>query len=429
MAVRTASRGRVVRAAMTPGLVGFMASSKVRRNPYRLFRLLQRIDPIHSSPLGLWVLTGHSDVATALRDPRLGNQESKADLAALKLGIFDRFFGRKPFSRETSPFLRMFSELMLFRDPPDHTRLRALVAKAFTPRRVEALEPRVQHLVNEILDRVTPDGGMDVMRDLAYPLPARVICELVGVPPDDVPLILRHAPALAIGLDPSPMRPPEAVERANHATDELVAYMSDLIAHRRREPGEDMLSALIAAEEGGETLSHDELIATVLLLLLAGHETTANLVGNGLVALARHPGELRSLQEDESVEKSAVEELLRYDSPVQMTQRITLEPIEIGGQTVPAGRIIVLLIAAANRDPSAFDEPGQLDLRRLPNPHLAFGGGAHFCIGAPLARLEGRIVLSSFVRRFPNFRITRDGVVRRKSFTIRGFSRLEVAWS
>jgi cytochrome P450 len=321
----------------------------------------------------------------------------------------------------------MFNELMLFRDPPDHTRLRALVVKAFTPRRVESLAGRIQQLVDEILDDATPRGRMDLMRELAYPLPARIICELVGVPRTDVPLVVRHAPALAIGLDPGPMRPPEAVKRADHATVELIDYMSGLIAERRRSPGEDLLSALIAAEEDGETLSHDELVATVLLLLLAGHETTANLVGNGLSALYRNPSELVRLREDPGVEKTAVEELLRYDTPVQMTVRTALDDVEIDGHLVEKGRLAVLIIGAANRDPAVFESPSKLDLARSPNPHLAFGGGAHFCIGAPLARLEGRIVLSALVRRFPNLRVV--GSERRKSFTIRGFSRLEVAWS
>jgi cytochrome P450 len=223
------------------------------------------------------------------------------------------------------------------------------------------------------------------------------------------------------------MRPAEAVERADHATLELVEYMSGLIEERRRSPGEDMLSALIAAEQDGETLSQRELIATVLLLLLAGHETTANLVGNGLFALHRNRAALARLRDDPSVDKTAADELLRYDTPVQMTVRTALDDVEVDGHLIEKGREAVLVIGAANRDPAVFESPAKLDLARNPNPHLSFGGGAHFCIGAPLARLEGRIVLGSLVRRFPNLRIV--GTERRKSFTIRGFRRLEVAWS
>lgn len=419
---------KVLRRVMTPGLVAFVASQRLRNRPYGLYRTGQRIDPIHLSSIGVWIVMSHAGVAAALREPRLGNDERKADTSLLNFGIFQRLLNKTSGgSRETSPFIRMFNDLMLFRDPPDHTRLRALVVKAFTPRRVESLAGRIQQLTDEILDGASPRGRMDLMRELAYPLPARVICELVGVPQDDVPLVVRHAPALAIGLDPSPMRPAEAVERADRATLELVEYLSGLIADRRRSPGEDMLSALIAAEEDGQTLSHEELIATVLLLLLAGHETTANLVGNGLVALHSNPSELSRLQDDPSIGKTAVEELLRYDPSVQMTVRTALEDVEIDGHLIEKGRLAVLVIGAANRDPKTFDDPAKLDLGRTPNPHLAFGGGAHFCVGAPLARLEGRIVLSSLVRRFPNLRIERR--TRRKSFTIRGFSALDIAWS
>lgn len=417
-----------LRKVMKPGFIAFVASQRLRNRPYGFYRVGQRIDPVRMSSIGVWIVMSHAGVAAALREPRLGNDERKADTSLLNFGIFQRLLNRRSgASRETSPFIRMFNELMLFRDPPDHTRLRALVVKAFTPRRVESLAGRIQQLTDEILDEAAPRGHMDLMRDLAYPLPARVICELVGVPQAEVPLFVKHAPALAIGLDPSPMRPPEAVDRADRATIELVEYLSGLIADRRRSPGEDMLSALIAAEEDGESLTHDELIATVLLLLLAGHETTANLVGNGVAALCRDRSAFDRLRDDPSVEKTAVEELLRYDPSVQMTVRVALDDVEIGGHVVDKGRLAVLVIGAANRDPNVFDDPAKLDLSRTPNPHLTFGGGAHFCIGAPLARLEGRIVLSSLVRRFPDMRIERAR--RRKSFTIRGFSALDIAWS
>jgi cytochrome P450 len=418
----------VLKKAMTPGLVAFVASQRLRNRPYGLYRAGQRIDPFHISSIGVWIVTSHAGVAAALREPLLGSDERKADLSLLNFGVFQKLLGRQASNvRKTSPFIQMFSELMLFRDPPDHTRLRALVAKAFTPRRVEALGPRIQQLTDEILDEASTNGRMDLMKQLAYPLPARVICELVGVPAEDVPLVVKHAPALAIGLDPGPMRPQEAVDRADRATLELVEYMSGLIETRRRSPGEDMLSALIAAEQDGETLSQDELIATVLLLLLAGHETTANLVGNGLRALHRDQAALARLRDDPSVDKTAADELLRYDTPVQMTVRTALDDVEVDGHLIDKGRQAVLVFGAANRDPNVFEDPARLDLARTPNPHLAFGGGAHFCIGAPLARLEGRIVLTSLVRRFPKLRVV--ATERRKSFTIRGFSRLEIAWS
>jgi cytochrome P450 len=384
---------------------------------------------MHDSPLGIWVLSRHGDVTAALRNPLLGSDESKADASLLRLGGIERLLSRGHRSvEERGPFQQMFSRLMLFRDPPDHTRLRGLVAKAFTPRRAESLAPRIAELVDEILDRVAPAGHMELMRELAYPLPARVICELLGVPRQDEELIVAQAPALAVGLDPSPMRTAVAVAAADQAATVIGDYLADLIALRRRQPGDDLLSALIEAEEGGAGLDHDELVATAMLLLIAGHETTANLIGNGMLALLRHPRQLEQLRRDPGLDRPAVDELLRFDSPVQMVQRIALDDVTISGTTIPKGHIVVLCTGAANRDPAAFHEPNQLDLGRSPNPHLAFGGGAHFCIGAPLARIEARLVIGRVIRRFPGLHMTGRTEHWRPSFTIRGLEALPLAW-
>jgi cytochrome P450 len=415
--------GRIVRGAMTAGLVGFMASPRLRANPYRLYKLGQRLDPSHRSPIGVLILMSHAEVAACLRDPRLGSDEDLADISTLHLGVFSRLLGREGAHGE-SPYLNLLNETMLFRDAPDHTRLRSLVAKAFTARRIEALAPRIQEIVDELLERA-PDR-FDLMSEFAYPLPARVICELLGVPTDDQQLIIDRAPALAVGIDPSPMRPPGVIAAADEATRFLDTYLRDLIATRRADPKDDLLSALIAAEEEGGHLSERELVATVLLLLVAGHETTANLIGNAIGVLSREPDELPRWRDDPSIDRTAVEELLRFDSPVQMTMRIALEDLVIGKHDVPKGGFVVLIVGAANRDPLVFDDAQKLDLGRSPNPHLAFGGGAHFCIGAPLARLEARIALTTLIRRFPNLGVVRRSAVRRNSFTIRGYSRLEV---
>ncbi len=411
---------------MTPGLVAFVLSSNVRRGSYGLFRILQRLDRVHRSPIGVWLLAGHAEVGTALRDHNLSSDEANADANTLHLGGLEKLLNRgnrdPEWRREYSPMQR----LMLFRDPPDHTRLRGLVSKAFTPRRVEAMESRITQIVDVHVERLT-GPRIDIMRDFAYPIPAQVICELVGVPIEDQSLIVSHAPALAAGLDPSPMRS-QAVQQASHrAIQALTEYMTDLINRRRRQPGDDMLSALIDAEQDGDRLSEEDLIATVLLLLIAGHETTANLCGNGLLALFRDRPSLDRWREDPSLDKTAVEELLRYDPPAQMALRVALEPFAVGKETIPKGSIIIPLIAAANRDPLVFDEPRKLNLAREENPHLAFGGGAHFCIGASLARLEGRIMLTKLLRAFPAIRPVRGGTKRRPSFTIRGLSKLEVA--
>jgi cytochrome P450 len=413
------------RAALTPGLIAFVLSSNVRRGSYGLFRALQRLDRIHRSPIGVWLLAGHTEVGAALRDHNLSSDEANVDITTLHLGGLEKVLNRgnrdPNWRREDSPITR----LMLFRDPPDHTRLRGLVSKAFTPRRVEAMEERINEVVDEHIERLK-DARVDIMHDFAYPIPAQVICELVGVPIEDQSLIVSHAPALAAGLDPSPMRS-QAVQQASHrAVQALTEYMTDLINRRRLQPGDDMLSALIEAEQDGDRLSEEDLIATVLLLLIAGHETTANLCGNALLALFRDRSSLERWREDDSLDRTAIEELLRYDPPAQMALRVALEPYTVGKEEVPKGTIIIPLIAAANRDPLVFDEPRKLNLAREENPHLAFGGGAHFCIGASLARLEGRIMLTKLIRTFPEMRPVRGGIKRRPSFTIRGLSKLEV---
>lgn len=416
---------------VTPALLGFVASSRVRRRPHGLYRALRAVDRTHESALGIWILSGHRDVSAALRHPDLGSDETKADLSALNMRLLRR--GRPaPTAQESvaerdRPFYRMTSKLMLFMDPPDHSRIRGLVSKAFTPKRIEALAPRVGQMVHDRLDRLEAAHHMEVLSELAYPLPARVICELLGVPAEDHPLIMRHAPTLGLALDPGPMRSPAAVDAADRAITELEEYLGGLIDTRRRQPGDDLLSALVAAEAEGERLDRDELLATVILLLIAGHETTANVIGNGLLSLLRNPAQLERLREDTDIERSAVEELLRYEGPVNMTERITSREIDLNGTRIPAGRILVLLLAAADRDADAFERPGRLDLSRDPNPHVAFGGGAHFCLGAALARLEARAALPAMVRRFPGLRLAAP-VRHRPSFTIRGLERLDVAW-
>lgn len=416
------------RAVVTPQLVTFVVSPRRRADPYRAYRRLRRLDPVHRSPLGVWVLSRHADVTAALRHPAMGSDEAKADQEAINLGLFRLFNrGNKQTSHE-GPFLDVMRRLMLFADPPDHTRLRSLVSKAFTPKRVAALEPRITDLVDEMLDDLAPKGGVELMSEFAYPLPARVICELLGVPTGGQDVIVRNAPALATGLDPNPMRTPDAITAANDAVLALREFLDGLIAERRRNLGDDLLSALIEAEDGGDRLDHEELIATLILLLIAGHETTANLIGNGLLALTRHPAELERFRAEAGSDREAVEELLRYDGPIQMTQRITLDEVEIDGARIPARRIVVLCVGSANRDPTVFPDPDRLDLARKPTQHVAFGGGSHFCIGAPLARAEARIALRALVERLGEFEVVDSRPAWRPSFTVRGLHHLHLRW-
>jgi cytochrome P450 len=395
-----------------------------RADPYPFFHLLREHEPVHQTPFGVYLLTRHADAAAAVRDPRLSSDERNSELYQAFVESSDEP-ARGIFGDE------MGQAVLLFLDPPDHTRLRGLVSKAFTPRVIEQLRARIEELVNGLLDTVEArgDAHMDVIADLAYPLPVVIICELLGVPAADHVTFQQWSRELAGSIDPQPLRTPEQEERIHTAAEAFVEYFHELIDRRRRDPADDLLSALIAAEEAGDRLSEPELLATALFLLIAGHETTVNLIGNGTLALLRHPDQLDRLRADPSLDRNAVEELLRFDSPVMITQRITLEEYEVGGTTIPARQQIIPLLGAANRDPEAFPEPDRLDLgREGAGRHLAFGGGHHFCLGAALARLEGQIAIGTLVRRFPRLEPAGEPV-RRETFTLHGLERLPVSVS
>jgi cytochrome P450 len=400
--------------------------------------MLRRLDPAHRSPSGVWILTRHAEVSAALRHPAMGSDESKMDLRTLHLGPFRRLLdepaqralreGQANELEPSSPSGRLMRSLMLFRDAPDHTRLRSLVNKAFTPRRVAALEARVEEIVDRQLDHLTQTDSPEFMSQFAYPVPALVICELMGLPLADHTLIQSCAPALAARLDPSPMRNPAKLAAADQAVQQLSDYLLEVIAKRRADPGDDLLSGLITAEEHGNALDQDELVAMAILLLIAGHETTANLLGNGLVALLRHPEQSERLRADKSLDRPAVEELMRFDGPIQMTQRIALQDVEVGAAAIPSGSLAILCLSAANRDPAIFDQPRRLDLARDPNPHVGFGGGAHFCVGAALARMETRVALRAISDRLPHLSLAKQRLKWRSSFTIRGLRELHLSW-
>jgi cytochrome P450 len=314
---------------------------------------------------------------------------------------------------------------MLVSDPPDHTRLRALVQKAFTPRMIEQLRPRIIAIVGELLDRIAERGGrFDLIEDLAYPLPVVVIAELLGVPPSERATFHDWSADLAASLDP--LVSSELAERAMNSRDALHAYFRSIIAERRRAPKSDLISALVAVEERGDNLSEPELVVMCTLLLIAGHETTVNLIGNGVLALLRHPDQLERLRSTPELIGPAIEELLRYDSPVQLTGRIVTKPLTIGGQSIAAGDWVLPLLGAANRDPAQFSEPDKLDLGRNPNPHVGFGRGIHFCLGAPLARVEGQIAIGALIKRFPKLAVAGQPV-RRDQITLRGLKSLPLA--
>jgi pimeloyl-[acyl-carrier protein] synthase len=390
---------------------------EVHEDPYPLYHQLRAADPVHRSPLGFWVLTRHADVLAMLRDARMSRDPRRSERMELlrSSAEVDELLS----SEEAAPS-------MLFVDPPDHTRLRALVTKAFTPGAVERLRPRIEAIVAELLDRVGDAGEMDVVEDLAYPLPVTVICELFGVPERDRDRFRAWSRELVRLLDP--LVPTDSLERALRARQALRDYLRELIAERRAHPAGDLLTALIAAEDQGRQLSEPELVSMCVLLLVAGHETTVNLIANGTLALLRHPEARAGLRADAELPGSAVEELLRYDSPVQFTSRHALADLEIGGRRVRAGETVIAVLGAANRDPAQFPDPDRLDLTRAPNRHVAFGGGIHFCLGAPLARVEARIAIGALLARLPGLELGPRPPVRRDTVTLRGLASLPVTF-
>jgi cytochrome P450 len=368
-------------------------SPEFRADPYSHYRRLREQAPLYRSPLGFWLLSRYRDCAEVLRDPRWGHRQDGDGADPIGEALGGRGLAIAP-----GEYVQVF----LYMDPPDHTRLRNLVAKAFTARAIERLEPRIRRLTEELVDAALEAGEVDLIEALAFPLPMVIMSELVGAPASDRDLFKRWTRMLARGLDPDFLLPPEIIEARNQAAREFADYIRSLITQRRRRPGEDLLSALVMVEERGHQLTETELVATTGLLLAAGHETTVNLIGNGMLALLRHPDQLRRLRDDPAIATSAVEELLRYDSSDQLTPRKALQDIVLDGQPIHQGEAAVVLLGAANRDPEAFPEPDRLDLTRSPNRHLSFGHGIHYCLGAPLARLESRIAITTLLSRAPN---------------------------
>ena len=380
-----------------------------RANPYVLYRRIRENDPVHRALDGSWVVSRWADGTAVLRDPRFSGSPE--------------WLAEGDHRAENNPIRQVGTSLMMFLDPPDHTRLRSLVSKAFTPKRVEAMRPRVQRLVDELLDAVVEQGEMDVLGDLAYPLPTVVICELLGVPPEDHEVFAAWSEAAVRLLDPGDELEP--MQAANAAVEGFEGYFHALFEQRRRDPGDDLLSALTQAEDGGDRLSPQELMSMAVLLLVAGHETTVNLIGNGVVLLLRHPDELARLRADPALAPTAVEECLRYESPIQITGRYAKTALEVAGHTFDKGAPVMTLLAAANRDPRQFPDADRFDIGRRDNHHLAFSNGAHFCLGATLARLETEVALTRLVTRFPTLELAADPV-RRDTINLRGLAELRL---
>lgn len=390
-----------------------------RVDPYPVYRKLQakhRAYPTTKLLSGTLLLLHYDDMVAVLNDPRFSVDRREAD-------VFKRL---QPLRGLSPRFIEGIQSALLMTDPPAHTRLRRLVNKAFTPRVVEGLRGRVQALVDELLDAVAARGEMEVIRDLAYPLPVIVIAELLGIPSQDRDRIKAWSDTLAVLLDP--LQAVDGLTPTERAYEEITAYMRPIFAARLVEPRDDLISALVAVEDDGQKLSETELLSLSMLILGAGHETTTNLIANGVLALLRHPHQRRRLQDDPSLIGSAVEEFLRYDSPVQLTDRVATVDCEIAGHPVRRGGVVALLLGAANRDPSRFADPDRLDIGRRDNHHLSFGHGAHFCLGAALARIEAQIAIATLLRRFPDFDGERMPALWKRSMVLRGPTKLRVWW-
>jgi cytochrome P450 len=387
-------------------------------DPYPQYAALRAGAPAGRHPLGFWLLTRYEDVAALLRANMSVEDANITDRGLLELR--EQMFGEEPEGSRVRS--------MLDRDPPDHTRLRRLVSKAFTPRAVEALRPRITGLVDEMLDAAAGQDQVDLVDALAFPLPFAVIGEMLGTPPADHERIRQLSGTVVRSLEP--VNDPATAAAIVEADAELTQIAAEMIAWKRANPAGDLLTALINAEDGGDVLGDEELIAQTLLLYIAGHETTVNLIAGGTLALLRYPDQLARLRSDPALTVNAVEEMLRYDSPVQATRRITLEPASFGGVTIPAGSFVMALLGSANRDESYFGpDAGQLRLdRENARQHVSFGAGPHHCLGASLARMEAAIALGRLVTRFPGLALDGEPSWNGR-INLRGPARLPVSLS
>ena len=402
---------RVVKNALRPAVISALTtwermesgvaynpiSDSVRNNPYEKYAELRSKDPIHRMRLiNAWVLTRYEDVDMVLRDHR-------------------RFSNHDDDDREYRS--------MLFHDPPDHTRLRSLVSRAFTPRSVAELEPQIQRLVTELLDDIEGRDRFDLISDFAFPLPVTVIAEMLGVPAQDIDRFRDWSNDIALTVEPT--LDDEQTRRMEESFQELLDYFEDIIERRLKEPQDDMITALLNVEAEGDRLSRGELLSTLTLLLVAGNETTRNFIGNGMLALLKHPDQLQRLRDNPDMLDSALDELLRYDSPVQMDQRMVYEDVEIRSHRIRAGQRVINAIGAANRDPEVFANPDKLDIGRREKSHLSFGRGIHYCLGSPLAMMEGRIAFSALLDRFPSMSLVAEPEFR-EQIVLRGVEELWV---
>jgi cytochrome P450 len=387
----------------------------VLANPYPLYHRLRAEDPVHWDPyLHTWIVTRYADVITVLQHFSASRTPTPEQLTALGLS-------------KLVPFAQVLVRQMLFLDPPAHGRIRSLASNAFTPRRVESLRSHIQDITNNLLDAVQDKGRMDVITDLAYPLPAIVTAEMLGLPTSDWPQLVAWSADFAEVLG-NFQHNPEGAPRVLRSLEEMAEYFRAAIREHQQHPRDDLISAFLAAEHQGDRLTEEEVVANSIMVMTGGQETTTNLIGNGILTLLRHPDQLEKLRADPSLIPTAIEELLRYESPIQYTSRLAPGDVVLGGKTIRERQAVIAVMGAANRDPERFPEPDRLDICRQDNRHLAFAWAAHFCFGAPLARLEGHVAFETMLRRMPNLRLEPGPVKWRANLGFRGLTTLPVTF-
>jgi pimeloyl-[acyl-carrier protein] synthase len=388
---------------------------EVLANPYPLYHRLRSEDPVHWDPfLHAWVVTRYDDVITVLQRFLASRTPTPEQLTALGLSAL-------------APLAQMMVRQMLFLDPPAHGRVRGLASKAFTPRRVEGLRSHIQDITNSLLDRVQDKGEMDVIADLGCPLPAIVTAELLGLPTSDWKQLTRWSSDFAQVLGNFQHNPDHAPQ-VLRTLDEMSAYFHAAVREQREHPRDGLINALLTAEQDGDRLTEEEVVANTIITMVGGQETTTNLIGNGILTLLRHPDQLERLRADPSLTPSAVEELLRYESPSQHTARLAPDDVMLGGKLIRKRQAVIAVMGAANRDPERFPDPDRLDLSRPDNRHVAFAWASHFCFGAPLARIEGQTAFATVLRRMPDLRLAPGPIVWRDNLGLRGLKALRVTF-
>ncbi len=386
-------------------------------NPYPIYHKLRSDEPIHQSFKGMWVLTRYADAKAVLRDPRFCVDKMPNNVKHKSEDLNQRDF---------NTLAQAISKWLIFLDPPEHTRLRGLISKAFSSTSVKFLRPQIQQITDELISKVRHRGSMDIMSDFACPLPCNVIAAILGVPIEDWFKLYHWSDELSHILDP--LRSLEDYEQMNKVAREFTDYFKSLIVQRQKIPQQDLLSALITVKEQAHKLSEEEIISICMLLFFAGEETTVNLIGNGMLALLRHPQQMQHIKTQPMLIQSAVEEILRYDSPIQITTRVATEDVDLDGVTIRVGEKALLCLGAANRDPAQFPDPDRFDITRANNSNLAFSDGIHYCLGAALARMEAEIAINTLVQQLPNLKLFQERLEWRNKVSVRSLKTLPITF-